>query len=109
MTRIGGTVDPKTQNVPVYFAMSGAGLKPGMYLEGALNTQDFQDVFVIHSSALGRDESVLVLDEDLIVRKPVQPVEYVQDSVLVRGLQNQDQLILNQFSEPVEGQKVALR
>ena len=109
VTRIGGTVDSKTQNVPVYFSMTGVGLKPGMYLEGTLNTKDFQDVFVIHASALGRDESVLVLDKDLIIRKPVEPVEYVQDSVLVRGLENRDQLILNQFSEPVEGQKVALR
>jgi len=102
-------VDSKTQNVPVFFSMLGKGLKPGMYLEGALSTKDFKDVFVIHHSALGRDQSVLVLNQDLIVRKAVEPVEFVQDSVLVRGLANQDQLILNQFSEPVEGQKVALQ
>ena len=109
VVRIGGTVDSQTQNVPVYFSISGPNLRPGMYLEGAYNTQNFDDVFVIHSSVLGRDESVLVLEKDLIVRKPVQPIEYVQDSVLVKGLANKDQLILNQFSEPVEGQKVSLQ
>ena len=109
VVRIGGVVDPQTQNVPVFFSMADSGLKPGMYLEGALSTRDFEDVFVIHNSVLGRDQSVLILDKDLIVRKAVEPLEYVQDSVLVRGLQNQDQLILNQFSEPVEGQKVTLQ
>lgn len=109
VVRIGGTVDSQTQNVPVYFSINGPDLRPGMYLEGSYNTQNFNDVFVIHSSVLGRDESVLILERDLIVRKPVQPIEYVQDSVLVKGLANQDQLILNQFSEPVEGQKVSLK
>ena len=109
VVRIGGTVDSQTQNIPVFYSISGVGLRPGMYLEGRLSTRDFEDVFVIHNSVLGRDQSVLILDKDLIVRKAVEPLEYVQDSVLVRGLQNQDQLILNQFSEPVEGQKVILQ
>ncbi|GAB5527320.1 MAG: hypothetical protein Roseis2KO_51920 [Roseivirga sp.] len=109
VVRIGGTVDSKTQNVSVFFSMSGKDLRPGTYLEGVYNTSDFEDVFVIHNSLLGRDQTVLILDQNLIVRKVVEPIEYVQDSVLIRGLQNEDQLILNQFSEPVEGQTVTLQ
>jgi multidrug efflux pump subunit AcrA (membrane-fusion protein) len=108
VSRIGGTVDPQTQNIPVYFQVSGQNIKPGMYLRGSYLSDSFTDVFVIPSSSLGRDESVLVLKGDLIIRKPIEIVQILQDSTLVKGLLAKDQLILSQFSEPVAGKKVVL-
>jgi len=63
-------------------------------------------VFVIPSSALGRDQAVLVLKGDLIISKPIESIQIMQDSILVTGLSPKDQVILTQFAEPVAGKKV---
>ncbi|WKN45634.1 efflux RND transporter periplasmic adaptor subunit [Tunicatimonas pelagia] len=106
VVRINDIVDPQTQNIPVFFQMQGPSLKSGMYLEGTFATRSYEDVFVIPQAALSRDESVLILEENVIVRKAITPVEYLRDSIIVQGLTESDQLILNQFGTPVEGKKV---
>ncbi|MHA7128618.1 efflux RND transporter periplasmic adaptor subunit [Algoriphagus namhaensis] len=106
--RIVGAVDPQTQNIPVYFQVSGKEIIPGMYLQGTYASASFLDVYVLPSAALGRDQAVLLLDSDVIVSKPVETVEIFQDSTLVRGLNENDLVILNQFVQPMAGKKVAL-
>lgn len=107
VTRIGGAVDAQTQNIPVYLRIEGKNVLPGMYLQGKFESDNFENVFVIPSSALGRDQSVLVLENDLIVNKVVQPIQVFQDSTLVKGLMENDQIILTQFSQPMVGKKVS--
>lgn len=106
--RIGGTVDAQTQNIPVFFRISGDSILPGMYLQGHFMSDSYADVFVIPSAALGRDQGVLVLDNDLIVSKSVETIQVFQDSTLVTGLSNNDRVILTQFEQPMAGKKVAL-
>ncbi|MEM6843889.1 MAG: HlyD family efflux transporter periplasmic adaptor subunit [Bacteroidota bacterium] len=108
VVRINGVVDPQTQNIPVFFRMEGPALKSGMYLEGEFAARRYQNVFVIPQTALSRDESVLLLEENVIIRKPITPVEYLRDSIIVRGLAEGDQLIINQLGTPVEGKKVSM-
>jgi len=106
LIRVGGTIDAQTQNIPVYFQISGQNIKPGMYLRGAYESASFDDVYVIPSSALGRDQAVLILRGDLIISKPIETVQIMQDSILVKGLSAKDQVILTQFAEPIAGKKV---
>ncbi|MEM9674061.1 MAG: HlyD family efflux transporter periplasmic adaptor subunit, partial [Bacteroidota bacterium] len=108
VVRINNIVDPQTQDIPVFFRLEGSSLKSGMYLEGSFATHRYEDVFVIPQEALSRDESVLVLKEDVIVRKPITPVEYLRDSIIVEGLTESDQIIMNEFGIPVEGTKVSM-
>lgn len=107
VTRIGGAVDAQTQNIPVYFRIEGMNVLPGMYLQGQFESDSFENVFVIPNAALGRDQSVLVLENDLIVSKVVESVQVFQDSTLVKGLLENDQIILTQFAQPMVGKKVA--
>lgn len=106
VTRIGGAVDAQTQNIPIYFRIEGVNVLPGMYLQGQFESNNFENVFVIPNSVLGRDQSVLVLENDLIVSKVVESVQVFQDSTLVRGLKENDQIILTQFAQPMVGKKV---
>lgn len=101
--RINDLIDPKTQNIPVFFEISGKGIRPGLYLEGSFQMKSFQEVTAIPQSALHRDESVLLLNNNVITRKSVEPVAFLTDSILVHGLAPTDQVILNQFEIPVEG------
>ncbi|MEM8527130.1 MAG: HlyD family efflux transporter periplasmic adaptor subunit [Bacteroidota bacterium] len=108
VVRINSLVDPSTQNIPVYFSLRGQGLRAGMYLEGELTADKVAEVTVIPNSAIGRDESVLILQQDLITRKSIQPIDFLSDSIVVRGLKNEDLVILNEFEMPVEGSRVDL-
>ncbi|MEM6642395.1 MAG: HlyD family efflux transporter periplasmic adaptor subunit [Bacteroidota bacterium] len=107
VARISEIIDTKTQNIPVYFDIQGSNLKAGMYLEGFFKSESFENVFSIPSAMLTRDEKVLLLDNNVIRGKAVELVEFMQDSILVRGLSNDDLLIANQFNIPVEGMKIS--
>ncbi len=106
--RINDIVDAKTQNIPIFFAITGANLKAGMYLEGSFEGEVYRDVVTIPSSVLTRDTKVLLLEDNVIKGKEVELVEFMQDSILVRGLSNKDVVIANRFNVPVEGLKLAL-
>jgi len=108
VVRINNLVDPSTQNIPVYFSLQGNGLRSGMYLEGKIASSSLGQVSLIPTTALSRDESVLLLQNNVITRKTVQPVEFLTDSVVIKGLNNNDLVILNQFELPVEGSKIEL-
>ncbi|MEO0338191.1 MAG: HlyD family efflux transporter periplasmic adaptor subunit [Bacteroidota bacterium] len=104
--RINNLIDPNTQNIPVYFKLVGKNIRAGMYLEGKIPTNAFDQVAVLPESALGRDESVLVLEQGTIKRKSIETIDVFQDSVIVKGLRDQDRVILNEFSKPMEGVRV---
>lgn len=106
VVRINNLVDVSTQNIPVFFSLQGKNIRAGMYLEAELKTEGTQQASLIPSTALGRDESVLLLQQDVIVRKPIEIIDFKKDSVLVLGLGDTDMIILNQFDLPVEGIKV---
>ena len=108
VTRINNIVDPNTQNIPVFFLIAGKGIKSGMYLEGEFSSKTYEDVFVIPSEVLSRDEKVLLLKNNTILGKPIEPVEYLQDSIIIKGLADGDQLITNEFQIPVKGKRVTL-
>ncbi|MEM6964489.1 MAG: HlyD family efflux transporter periplasmic adaptor subunit [Bacteroidota bacterium] len=42
--RINDLIDPKTQNIPVFFEISGKGIRPGLYLEGTFQIKSFEEV-----------------------------------------------------------------
>lgn len=106
IVRIGPDIDPQTQNVLVYFSLQGKDLRSGMYLEGKVQSSVLSEAYTIPASALKRDDSVLTLHNNIISRAKVKPVEYVQDSVIVQGLSDNTQIILNDFQTPVEGKRV---
>ncbi|GAB4397680.1 MAG: hypothetical protein OHK0053_14690 [Microscillaceae bacterium] len=108
VVRINNLIDSGTQNIPVYFRLEGTGLREGLYLECEVEGQELEDVVVIPQRLLGRDETVLVLQKDLITKKPVQQIDFRQDSVVVQGLSSKDALILNQFDVPMAGKKVKM-
>ena len=79
-----------------------------MYLEGSFTGKSYSNVFTIPSKVLTRDDKVLLLENNTIIGKEVELVEFMQDSILVKGLSNDDLLVANQFDVPVEGLKLSL-
>ena len=106
--RIGDIIDTKTQNIPIYFDIQGPNLTSGLYLEGSFISSKLKSVFTIPTAILTRDEKVLLLEDNTIKGKPVELIEFTQDSIMVRGLSNNDLLIVNKFNIPVEGMKLSM-
>lgn len=104
--RIGDLVDEKTQNITVYFSLTGSPMKAGLYLEGRLKAEKHENVYGLHTSAITRNNTVRILENNTIKSKKIIPIAFDNDSVYVQGLSDGDQVITNEFSIPVEGKTV---
>ncbi|MDP5140255.1 MAG: HlyD family efflux transporter periplasmic adaptor subunit [Spirosomaceae bacterium] len=102
-------LDPATQNIAVYFRLIGKGITSGMYLESEYQSGKLENVAVLPSSVVRRDNTVLILANGVISSKAVETVSYMTDSVAVKGLSGSDVVILNDFQTPVIGKKVAMQ
>lgn len=104
--RIADLIDEKTQNITVYFSLTGSPMKAGLYLEGKLKAEKYENVYSLHTSTITRNNTVRVLENDIIKTKKITPVAFHHDSVYVQDLTDGDQVITNHFPTPVEGKKV---
>ncbi|MEL7423296.1 MAG: efflux RND transporter periplasmic adaptor subunit [Bacteroidota bacterium] len=101
--RIGGTVDPGTQAVPVFVRVSGAGLRDGMFLETGMATEALSQVVAVPKDALTRDDQVHVIVDSTVILHKVQPVRYSEDVIWVTGLETGMEVITEQLTEPIVG------
>lgn len=108
LIRKNNVIDPTTQNIPMYFRLTGKNIRSGMYLEGDYALKSYEDVVTLPIKSVNRAGNVLLLDGEVIRTQPVEIVEYLTESVIVKGLKEGQQVILDNFELPVVGQKVQL-
>lgn len=93
ITRIGRSVDPATQAFPVFVEVQSPALREGLYLEGRIEGRTLPDVTQIPRHLLTRDNTVMVIEDGLATHRRVEPVFFNTDTVLIRGLSSDDQVI----------------
>ncbi len=93
ITRIGSSLDPETRAFPVYVEVRDAALRSGLYLEGSISGQLFEDVIEIPRNLLTRSNTVLVVEDDTATHKEVEPLLFKTQTVIVRGLSADDKVI----------------
>ena len=103
--RIGQSIDPATQNVPVFVRVSGNGLRSGLFLESTLEGSSLSGVTRLPSHTLTRTNQVHVIQENVVKLKPVEVVDYEGDEVVVKGLSPGDQVIIERPEGPIAGKK----
>lgn len=103
--RVGKTIDPATQSVPVFLRVSGQELKSGMFLEAQINAKNYENVVRIPNELLTRNNEVHVIQDSVVVLKPVEVVSNDGREVLVRGLSSGEMLIAEQPNGPIVGAK----
>ncbi|MEM1215103.1 MAG: HlyD family efflux transporter periplasmic adaptor subunit [Bacteroidota bacterium] len=86
LVRTGGIIDENTQTIPVYLAVKGQGLTPGMYLEGELAGAALETVAVVPSHLITRNDEVYVVEDGVINRLPIQRVGTLDSGSIVRGI-----------------------
>ncbi len=120
--RISDVIDATTQTVRVFISVSGSSLKEGMYLRGTVSGKPVKDVVSIDRRLLMDDNSVflatlkpapsdsvnLTLQPATLKKAIVEPVQYSEGKVLVRGLENGMMLINQSIPNAYDGMSVAL-
>lgn len=105
--RVGRNVDPQTQAVPVFITLDGADLPDGVYLEGRISGQVFDDAVALPRALLTRTHEVLIVEEGVAAYKQVEPLQFGPEFVVVRGLTASDQVIqLRTGSRALVGMRV---
>ncbi|MGR3810567.1 efflux RND transporter periplasmic adaptor subunit [Jiulongibacter sp. NS-SX5] len=98
--RVNGIIDPTTQTVQAFIQISGAGLTEGMFLEAEVTAQTESNVLEIDRSLLTADNSVFVVHSDtVLVKKPVEVVNFTDKRAMIRGLENGELML----SKPLPG------
>ncbi|MCH8557322.1 MAG: efflux RND transporter periplasmic adaptor subunit [Balneolia bacterium] len=93
IARIGSSVNAQTQSFPVYIEMESERLKDGLYLEGTISGRTLEDVVEIPRNLLTRENTVLIIEDDIGTHREVEPLFFNRETVLVRGLQSDDDVI----------------
>ena len=107
--RLGSTIDPTTQSIPVFIRVSGSGLREGMFLETQIGSVSTEGVVILPLSALTRSNQVLMINDSTVISKPVERVHFEQDKVWVKGLAGGEKIITESIEVPIVGTKAAAK
>lgn len=99
ITRINGKVESATQTVKVYIQLAGKELKEGMYLEAKIAGTPMENAYEIPNGLLVDGKKAFVVNDNKLEIVPVEIVHKNLESVVVRGLQDDMQLV----SKPIAG------
>lgn len=88
-------------------------LVDGMFCEVRIPGRSASGVFEIQRSALNGDRTVYTLQENgdktVLERREIEPVFSLDSSILVRGLQDGDELVISRIAAPAPGRSVVRR
>lgn len=101
--RIGKRVDPATQAVTVYLTVSGEDLKEGMYLEGTLDANIYEDAVELSKELITRNNQVYLIKDSTVQLKNVELLAFNSGTVIVSGLDAGDRVIVDPIQSPVQG------
>lgn len=106
--RINGRVDPATQTVKVFIEVRGKGIKEGMYLEAIVEGKDQKDAFEVDRSLIVDDSNLFVVEDNKLKIISVIPVFYNQKTVIVKGLQDGQKVLIKMIPGAFSGMKVKI-
>lgn len=108
ISRIGQQIDQTTQSIPVFISVSGKGLRDGMYLNGKLQGNAIADVTAIPLETIVGQSSIYIVQDSLVVEKPVEIILRTDDKAIVKGVQPSDDIIIKGLNSISPGQKAAI-
>lgn len=93
ITRKSESLDPLTQNLKIYIAVSGTNLFEGAYLNGVIKGQRLDSAITVPRYLIVNQNEVYVLDGDELGLRSVNIVHENRDSMLISGLEDGTELI----------------
>ena len=99
ITRINKRVDPTTQLVQVFVETNDPTLKEGMYLEAEINAGSVDNALLMSRKLLVDETSVYAVQNGVLVLVPVEPVYFMPNKMVVRGVPDGSMIL----TQPVAG------
>ncbi|MFI3268560.1 MAG: efflux RND transporter periplasmic adaptor subunit [Rikenellaceae bacterium] len=108
INRIASFVDPTTQRVNVYVVFSEPSLEivEGQMLMVRMPSQDIEGTIEVFRSALVGDSLIYVVQDSVIVSKPVELVITNTDKSYIKGLEEGERFVNESLVSPYEGMEV---
>jgi len=106
--RINASVDRTTQTVSVFVELHSDELREGMYLEAMMNGEPIDDAIEIDRSLLVDENYVYSVADSALQLVEVDPVFYNQKTVIIKGLENGEQIISRIVPGAYSGMKVQI-
>ena len=97
LSRISDVVNRMTQSLDAFFSIepvSGSSLFNGMYVHIKMNKESYDEVMALPFLAV-KNNTVRILKDGSIVEVPIEIVASFPDTLLVRGLKNKAQVLIN--------------
>jgi len=105
--RVNDRVDPSTQQVEIYASIKDPSAKSGIYLEGKIDAQDFENAVRIPVSSLVNGNSVFVVEDSIAKLKEVK-LEFKNNEIaILSGLNSKSKIITGKHNESLNGLKVS--
>ncbi|MEL6589143.1 MAG: efflux RND transporter periplasmic adaptor subunit [Bacteroidota bacterium] len=104
--RISDVVDANTQTVKVFIAVSGKGLKEGMYLSGEIKGQPLNAVVALPRKLVNESNQIYIIQDSVLKLHPVQTVQTTAEQVYVQGIPDNTQILNEVVIGAYEGLKV---
>lgn len=106
--RINGKVDRATQTVMVFIELRSADLREGMYLEAIMKGEEIENSIEISRSLLVDESKVYSVEKSALKLVDVKPVFFNEKTVIVQGLENDQQIITKAVPGAYDGMEVKI-
>ena len=108
IVRISEQIDAGTQTVKVFIIIKENHLKSGMYLTGSILSKPIENVMEISRKLISDDQTVFLIDDNVLKEIKVQIKKRMEDSMLVSGLQDGSVLLNEIIIGASDGTKITL-
>lgn len=106
--RINARVDPASQTVQVFIQVSGSDLREGMYLEADVTAREEANTFEVDRKLLFDENKLFLYRDSTLDMVEVEPVYFKENSVVVRGLSDGDEILSKPIPGAFAGMKVSV-
>jgi multidrug efflux pump subunit AcrA (membrane-fusion protein) len=109
VVRVNGKVDQVSQTIKAYIDVKHSDLKEGMFLEANLVAKSESDAIEIPRKLLVDNEAVYTVKNDSILSLvTINPVYYAAESVVIKGLKNNDKILTQTLPGAFDGMIVKI-
>ena len=106
VVRVNGVVDAASQTVKAYIQVKGKDIKEGMFLEAILKGKVEKDVYEMDRKLLVNNQVFTVKSDSILTAVAVTPVHFNEKTVMVRGLNNGDEVLMQMLPGAYDGMLV---
>ncbi len=104
VTRINQTLNA-SQMVSVYIQVYNKTIKNGMFLSGEINGESYDSSIYVNRKLLF-DNKIFVVEGDTLTEKPIEVLQLSGEQALIRGLNNNDEIVQGNIKGLFPGMKV---